>query len=99
MRSGTCHLPLQAKLLSVLQNRTITRLGSSEVIPVDIRLICATNMDLEALVEEGSFRMDLLYRINTIQVELPPLRERGEDVLLLAAWFLHYFSIAIISPD
>ncbi len=76
-------LPLQAKLLNVLQNRTITRLGSTEVIPVDIRLLYATNMNLEALVEEGSFRMDLLYRINTIQIELPPLRERGDDVLLL----------------
>lgn len=85
-------LSLQSKLLQVLQNRTITRLGSSEVVPVDIRLICATNMDLEAMVKEGSFRMDLLYRINTIGVELPPLRERGDDVLLLAAWFLHEFS-------
>ncbi len=85
-------LPLQAKLLNVLQNRTITRLGSTEVIPVDIRLLYATNMNLEALVEEGSFRMDLLYRINTIQIELPPLRERGDDVLLLATYFLHDYS-------
>jgi len=89
---GNLSLPLQAKLLNILQNRTITRLGSTEVIPVDIRLICATNMNLEAMVEQGSFRMDLLYRINTIQVELPPLRERGDDVSLLAAYFLHYFS-------
>lgn len=85
-------LPLQAKLLHMLQNRTITRLGDSREIAVDIRLICATNMDLEAMVEKGSFRMDLLYRINTIRMELPPLRERGEDVLLLAEWFLHTFS-------
>jgi len=89
---GNLSLPLQAKLLSVLQNRTITRLGSTEVIPVDVRLICATNMDLEALVKEGNFRMDLLYRINTIGVELPPLRDRGDDVLLLAAWFLREFA-------
>lgn len=89
---GNLSLPLQAKLLSVLQNRTISRLGSTEVIPVDIRLICATNMNLEAMVTEGRFRMDLLYRINTIGVELPPLRERGDDVLLLAAWFLHEFA-------
>ena len=89
---GNLSLPLQAKLLHVLQNRTITRLGSSDVVPVDIRLVCATNINLEAMVEEGSFRMDLLYRINTIGVELPPLRERGEDVLLLAAYFLHNFS-------
>jgi len=89
---GNLSLPLQAKLLSVLQNRSISRLGSSEVIPIDIRLICASNMDLNAMVEEGSFRMDLLYRINTIQVELPPLREREGDVLLLASWFLQVFS-------
>jgi DNA-binding NtrC family response regulator len=89
---GNLSLPLQSKLLHVLQNRTITRLGSSEVIPVDIRLVCATNMNLEEMVKEGSFRMDLLYRINTIQVELPPLRERGDDVILLAAFFLYKFS-------
>jgi DNA-binding NtrC family response regulator len=89
---GNLSLSLQAKLLNVLQNRTITRLGSTEVIAVDIRLVCATNMNLALMVKEGNFRMDLLYRINTIQVELPPLRERGDDVLLLAAWFLHYFS-------
>jgi len=89
---GNLSLPLQAKLLNILQNRTISRLGSTEVIPVDIRLICATNMNLDTMVEKGSFRMDLLYRINTIQVELPPLRERGDDILLLAAYFLHYFS-------
>jgi len=95
---GNLSLPLQAKLLSVLQNRTITRLGSTEVIPVDIRLVCATNMNLEAMVEEGSFRMDLLYRINTIRVELPPLREREEDVLLLAAYYLHNFSTRYNKP-
>jgi DNA-binding NtrC family response regulator len=85
-------LPLQSKLLNVLQNRTITRLGNTKEIPVDIRLLCATNMNLQVMVEEGSFRMDLLYRINTIVVEVPPLRDRGEDVLLLAAYFLHMFS-------
>lgn len=89
---GNLSLALQAKLLHVLQNRTITRLGSTEVIPVDIRLLCATNMNLEAMVEEGTFRMDLLYRINTIGVEVPPLRDRGEDILLLAGYFLHIFS-------
>jgi len=89
---GNLTLPLQAKLLSILQNRAVTRVGSLETIPVDIRLVCATNMDLNAMVEEGSFRMDLLYRINTIQVEIPPLRERGDDLLLLAAYFLHLFS-------
>lgn len=89
---GNLSLALQAKLLSVLENRSISRLGSSETRPVDIRLVCATNMDLNAMVEEGSFRMDLLYRINTIELELPPLRERDGDVLLLASWFLELFS-------
>jgi DNA-binding NtrC family response regulator len=95
---GNLSLTLQAKLLSVLQNRTITRLGSTEIVPVDIRLVCASNMNLEAMVEEGRFRMDLLYRINTIRVELPPLRERDEDVLLLAAYFLHNFSMRYNKP-
>jgi len=89
---GNLSLAMQAKLLSVLENRTLSRLGDASIIPVDIRLICATNMDLEAMVEEGSFRMDLLYRINTIQVELPPLRTRSDDVLLLAAWFLQIYA-------
>ncbi|MCP4310228.1 MAG: sigma-54-dependent Fis family transcriptional regulator [Bacteroidetes bacterium] len=89
---GNLSTSLQSKLLSVLQNRTITRLGSSKPVPVDIRLLCATNMDLNAMVEEGNFRMDLLYRINTIQIEIPPLRERENDILLLAEWFLQLFS-------
>ncbi len=89
---GNLSMAMQAKLLSVLENRTLSRLGETRIIPVDIRLICATNMDLVAMVQEGSFRMDLLYRINTIQVELPPLRERGDDILLLAAWFLQLYS-------
>ena len=89
---GNLSLSMQAKLLNVLENRTLTRLGDTRVTPVDVRLICATNMDLNAMVEEGSFRMDLLYRINTIQVELPPLRERADDVLLLAEWFLQTYA-------
>lgn len=89
---GNLTLPLQAKLLNVLQNRTITRLGSTRSVPVDIRLICATNRDLNTMVKEGAFRMDLLYRINTIQLEVPPLRDRGEDILLLAGYFMHLFS-------
>jgi len=81
-------LSLQAKLLSVLQNRTITKIGDNLAIPIDIRLICATNKKLEKMVEEGSFREDLLYRINTITIELPPLRERGNDIILLAEFYL-----------
>jgi len=95
---GNLTLPLQAKLLSVLQNRSINRVGSSKTIPVDVRLLCATNMDLNVMVEEGNFRMDLLYRINTIQLEVPPLRERGDDLLLLAAYFLHLFSARYNKP-
>lgn len=89
---GNLSLPLQAKLLSILENRAITRLGSTNPLPVDIRLLCATNMDLPAMVEAGEFRMDLLYRINTITLEVPPLRDRESDVLLLAEWFLQLFS-------
>lgn len=85
---GNLPLNMQAKLLVVLQNREVNRLGSDVPIPIDIRLICATNKNLNESVEEDSFREDLLYRINTIQVEIPPLRDRGKDVLLLADFFL-----------
>jgi len=89
---GNLPLSLQAKLLAVLQNRTIIKLGSNKPIPVDIRLITATNKDLPAMISEGLFREDLLYRINTITIELPPLRERGEDVLLLADFYLQKYA-------
>jgi DNA-binding NtrC family response regulator len=95
---GNLSLSLQAKLLHALQNRTITRLGSSVPVPVDVRIISATNRDLTNMVEEGNFRMDLLYRINTIQVEVPPLRERKEDILLLAEEFLRRFSAQYRKP-
>lgn len=89
---GNLSLPLQAKLLATLQNRTITRVGSNKQIPIDIRLVCATNMPIFDMVKENKFRQDLLYRINTIEVHLPPLRERGEDILLLAQHFLKHYS-------
>lgn len=89
---GNLSFHLQAKLLAVLQNREITRVGSNQPIPVDIRLICATNRNLPELVEKDLFREDLLYRINTIQIEVPPLRERGEDILLLADFFLKKYA-------
>lgn len=79
---------LQAKILAALQNRTITRIGSNDPVDINIRLISATNMDLPKLIREGQFREDLLYRINTINIEIPPLRERGTDILLLADFFL-----------
>lgn len=85
---GNLSLTLQAKLLKVLQERTITRLGSNETISVDFRLICATNMDVHTMIREGAFRQDLLYRINTVEVNLPPLRDRVEDIPILAQHFL-----------
>jgi DNA-binding NtrC family response regulator len=79
---------LQAKLLRAIQNRSIVRVGGSESRPVNIRLICATNMNLEQLVAEGRFREDLYYRINTVHIALPPLRERKQDIVPLAQLFL-----------
>jgi DNA-binding NtrC family response regulator len=85
---GNLSLPSQAKLLSILQNRYVVRVGSNKQIPVDIRLICATNCDLMQMVREGKFREDLLYRINTILIEVPPLRDRVDDIPILANYFL-----------
>ena len=89
---GNLPLALQAKLLTVLQNRNITRIGSNKVIPVDIRLISATNKDIPEMIKEGLFREDLFYRINTIHLEIPPLRKRGKDILILADFFLNKYS-------
>ena len=85
---GNLSLQSQAKLLSVLQNRYVVRVGSNKQIPIDIRLICATNCDLLHMVSEGRFREDLLYRINTIFIEVPPLRDRVDDIPILANYFL-----------
>lgn len=82
----------QAKLLSVLQNRQVLPLGSSEPIPVDIRLLCATNLSLAELADEKRFRKDLIYRINTVEIIVPPLRERGNDILLIADHFLENYA-------
>jgi DNA-binding NtrC family response regulator len=81
-------LELQAKLLRVLQENAITPLGSTKSCPVDVRVLCATNCDLRGLVEEGKFRADLYYRLNVVNLEVPPLRHRKEDVLPLAEYFL-----------
>ena len=89
---GNIPLHLQAKLLRAIQNRSVVRVGGSQAIPVDIRLICATNMDLDRLVREGRFREDLYYRINTVHISLPPLRERREDIVPLAQLFLNRFA-------
>jgi len=88
---GNIPLTLQAKLLTALQNRIVTRVGSNKQIPVDIRLICATNTPIYEKVAEGTFREDLLYRIKTIELYLPPLREREGDVALLSSWFLDMY--------
>lgn len=85
---GNLPLNLQAKLLAVLQNRQVVPLGSSRAVSIDIRLICATNMPIQEMIENKEFRQDLLYRINTVEIYLPPLRERGEDIPLLARHFL-----------
>jgi DNA-binding NtrC family response regulator len=89
---GNLSMPLQAKLLTVLQNRKVSRVGSNKDTAIDIRLICATNMPLYEMVKENRFRQDLLYRINTIEIEIPPLRERFEDIPLLANHFLKHYA-------
>lgn len=88
---GNLPLPLQAKLLTVLERRQVIRLGSNRPLPIDIRLVTATNMPIHDVVADGNFREDLLYRINTVEVHLPPLRQRGEDILLLADHFLKQY--------
>ena len=89
---GNISLQQQAKLLSVLQNRQIQRIGSNEIIPIDIRLICATNVSLSELANENRFRKDLIYRINTVEIIMPPLRKRGNDIILLAKHFARLYS-------
>jgi DNA-binding NtrC family response regulator len=88
---GNLSLQSQAKLLSVLQNRYIIRVGSNKLVPIDIRLVCATNCNLHSMVREGLFREDLLYRLNTIQIEVPPLRDRVDDIPVLANYFLRVY--------
>ncbi len=88
---GNLSLPMQAKLLTTLQNREIVRVGSNKQIPIDIRLICATNQPIYEMVNKELFRQDLLYRINTVEIHLPPLRERLQDIHLLADHFLKIY--------
>lgn len=95
---GNISLQQQAKLLSALQNRQIIRLGTNEPIPVDIRLICATNLPLHELANEQRFRKDLVYRINTVEMMLPPLRKRKEDIPVLAQHYLQVYADKYIKP-
>ena len=95
---GNIPLHLQAKLLSVLQNRQVIRLGTNEPIPIDIRLICATNIPLTELANENRFRKDLVYRINTVEIMMPPLRKRGGDIVLLAKHFSRIYSNKYLKP-
>ncbi len=89
---GNVPLNQQAKLLRVLQNRSITRVGDTKSLPIDIRLICATNMDLQTMVKEGRFREDLYYRINTVTLHLPALRERVDEIVPLAEGFVQKYA-------
>ncbi len=91
---GDLALPLQAKLLRVLQERSLERLGSNAPQPIDVRVICATSRNLEKMVQEGTFREDLYFRISVVRVHMPPLRERAEDIPLLAEYFLRMFAKA-----
>jgi DNA-binding NtrC family response regulator len=89
---GNISLSQQARLLTVLQNRQVTPIGSNEAIPIDIRLICATNLDPIVLADEKKFRKDLIYRINTLDIMVPPLRERGKDITELARHFVNLYA-------
>jgi DNA-binding NtrC family response regulator len=95
---GNISLHQQSKLLTVLQNRMVTRLGTNNAIPIDIRLICATNLPLQELANENRFRKDLIYRINTVEINVPPLRKRGSDILLLARHFGKLYSKKYFKP-
>ena len=95
---GNITLQQQSKLLSVLQNRQVTRLGSNIAVNIDIRLICATNLPLAELANENRFRKDLVYRINTVEIMVPPLRKRGDDIILLAKHFSNIYAKKYLKP-
>ena len=96
---GNLPLPLQAKLLAAVQNREITRVGANRPIPIDARLICATNQPIHQMVAEGDFRQDLLYRINTVEVKIPPLRDRQGDIALLVEHYIGVYCRKYGRPD
>src|SRR6476619_2087219 len=88
----------QAKLLTVLQNRQVQRLGTNQPIPIDIRLVCATNVPLSDLANENKFRKDLIYRINTVEIMVPPLRKRQDDIIMLAEFFMRQYATKYFKP-
>lgn len=96
---GNISLQQQAKLLTVLQNRQVTRLGTNKPVDVDIRLICATNVPLFELANENRFRKDLIYRINTVEINVPPLRKRNDDIILLAKHFAKMYANKYLKPS
>ncbi len=96
---GNLSLPLQSKLLTAIQKKEITRIGSNQAIPVDIRLICATNMPLKEMVDKNEFRQDLYFRINTVEIHVPPLRERLDDIPLIASHFLDLYRKKYKKPE
>lgn len=95
---GNISMHQQARLLSVLQNRQVSRVGSNEVVNIDIRLICATNLPLAELANESRFRKDLIYRINTVEILVPPLRKRDGDILILAKHFAEVYASKYLKP-
>lgn len=96
---GNISLQQQAKLLTILQNRQVTRLGTNRPVDVDIRLICATNVPLSELANENKFRKDLIYRINTVEINMPPLRRRNEDIVILARHFAKLYASKYLKPS
>lgn len=95
---GNISLQQQAKLLTVLQNRQVTRLGTNKAVDINIRLVCATNVPLQELANENKFRKDLIYRINTVEINMPPLRKRAEDIVVLARHFAKMYSTKYMKP-
>jgi two-component system response regulator HydG len=96
---GNISLQQQAKLLTILQNRQVTRLGTNKAVDIDIRLICATNVALSELANENKFRKDLIYRINTVEINMPPLRRRNEDIVILARHFAKLYASKYLKPS
>jgi len=96
---GNLSLPLQAKILTVLDNRQVIRVGSNKPVPIDVRLICATNLPVHAMVTQSKFRQDLLYRVNTVEIQIPPLRQRTEDIRPLVEYYLAQFGRKYHKPQ